>query len=54
MPDRKWYHIQRIQKEQQKQEVTEKTEERFTPPDSVPIVLENDEEDDLDDENEYQ
>ena len=50
MPEREWYHIQRIQKGQQKQEVAEKTEERFTPPDSVPIVSENDEEDDFDDE----
>ena len=54
MPEREWYHIQRIQKEQQKQEVAEKTEERFTPADSVPIVSENDEEDDLDDENKHQ
>ena len=48
MTDRKWYHIQRIQQEQQD---AEKTQERFTPPDGVPIVLENDEEDDFDDKN---
>ena len=47
MTDRKWYHIQRIQQEQQD---AEKTQERFTPPESVPIVSVNDEEDDFDEE----
>jgi len=43
MSKREWYHIQ------QKEEP-----EVFTDADSVPIVSENDEEDDLDDENEHQ
>jgi hypothetical protein len=45
--DREWYHVQRVQQEQQN---TEKTQEGFTPPESVPIVSVNDEEDDFDEE----
>ena len=43
MSSREWFYIQ------QKEEC-----EVFTDTDSVPIVLENEEEDDLDYENEYQ
>ena len=35
---------------QQEQQDTEKTQEGFTPPESVPIVSVNDEEDDFDEE----
>ena len=50
MTDREWYHIQGMRKAQQKHEVAEKTQEGFTPPESVPIVSVNDEEDDFDEE----
>jgi len=52
MSDLKWYHIQGLQKAQQKQEVAEKTKEGFTPSESVPTVLVDDEEDDLNEEKE--
>jgi len=52
MSDLKWYHIQGMRKVQQKHEVAEKTQEGFTSPDSVPIVLVNDEEDGLNEEKE--